>query len=76
MTTIIHLRTYQRESGIDLLEAIDAELRSVTRTIVACEHRAATIGDIAERLYGHLSRLENIQRLALSLHERDVSLPS
>jgi hypothetical protein len=76
MPTIIHLRNYRRESGIDLLEAIDAELRSVTRTIVACEHRAANVDDISERLYGHLSRLENIQRLALSLHERDVSVPS
>jgi hypothetical protein len=73
-STIISLRDRQRSAGVTLLDLIDAELRHLTRTIVSCECGRRP-DSVTERLLAHLSRLENIQRLALEVCEAKVSPP-
>jgi hypothetical protein len=71
--TVIKLHD-RRERGITLLDLLDAELKHLTHTIVSCECGRRP-DNVTERLLAHLSRLENIQRLALEVCEAKQSPP-
>ena len=73
--TVISLRDRQRARGLDLLDLIDSEVRSMTTIICLFEQLrrlASDCDDAVELLLHHHERLCSIQRLALSLHETSI----
>jgi hypothetical protein len=75
---VVHLRD-RRETGVHLLDALDHEVRMMASIICIFEQLKRLLADCddgMELLLSHYVRLQSIQRLALSLHERDASLPS
>ena len=78
MSNVIAIRDRQRSANIDLLQLIDGEVRSTTTLICAFEQLRQLTADfeaIAELLLHHHERLQSIQKLALSLHERAIASP-
>ena len=76
--TVISLRDRQRARGLDLLDLIDHEVRSMTTIICLFEQLrrlASDCDDAVQLLLGHYERLQSIQKLALQLHERTIASP-
>jgi hypothetical protein len=67
MTTIISLKDRERARGLDLLDLIDHEVRSMTTIICLFEQLRPV-----ELLLNHHERLCSIQKLALALHESSL----
>jgi hypothetical protein len=77
MSNIVHLQDRRRD-GINLLDLIDGEVRSMTALICIFEQLrrlAADCDDAVDLLLGHHQRLCSIQKLALELCERSSSPP-
>ena len=77
--TVIQLRDHQRARGLDLLDLIDNEVRSMTAIICLFEQLrrlASDCDDAVELLLNHYARLQSIQKLAVQLCERATNPPT
>jgi hypothetical protein len=75
---VISLRDRQRTAGLDLLDLIDHEVRSMTTIICLFEQLrrlASDCDDAVELLMNHHERLCSIQKLAVQLCERATNSP-
>jgi hypothetical protein len=78
MASIISFKDRQRSRGLDLLDLIDHEVRSMTTIICLFEQLrrlASDCDDAVELLLNHYARLQSIQKLAVQLCERTTNSP-
>jgi hypothetical protein len=72
-STIIPLKG-RRRLGVDLLDQLDHELKSMTAIVIAFEQMRRSVTDfdtISDALLAHYTAMQGLLKLALEVHERN-----
>jgi hypothetical protein len=72
-STIIPLKG-RRQHGVDLRDALDHELKSMTAIIIAFEQMRRSVADfdtLSDALLAHYAAMQGLLKLALEVHDRN-----